>query len=150
MKCHYTLFGFPVWKKLKKRRLMPALRWFWGKKPFAKMDAMKPFSTLGIGDWINGCTNFNVQIEEMRPNYVPIGNGRLLIDIGFKTSGGDCSLPYCGIELPISFEEAQRRMKEMLETDKYAKWPEMVARYKTATLNPNGSLSYQETQAPVG
>ena len=109
------IFGLPIWKgKIKKRVAKKRLRryrhqWFFDKR------TQKEFAHLGVGDFINDCSNLNRKIVNIFPTYrrIGIGRGSILLDVDFETHlGGNCSLCHCGVEPKVSREEIERRSLE--------------------------------------
>lgn len=109
-----TLFGQPLWYgRIKKRVAKKYLnRWSIG---YILRYNQKKFATLGIGDLINNCSGFNVEITEIEPEYRSVGNGFVLSGIHFWTSRGGCSLCHCGIEAELSRENIEQEHVKFLK-----------------------------------
>lgn len=105
-----AVFGFQLWKGRIKRRVAKKnirrfhMEWLLNRKTQADF-------ALTVGDFINDCTSYNQRIKTMKPVYVQVGRGAVLIDIDFETeSGGACSLAYCGVEPKLSREVIEARV----------------------------------------
>lgn len=114
-KKNYTLFGCPLWLGKIKKRVAKKYINRWSIGYIAKHNLAK-FSKLGVGDLINNCSGFNVLITKINPEYVHVGNGKVLIDITFDTDSGSCSLTHCGIKSELSREEVEKQHVEFLKS----------------------------------
>lgn len=118
-----TVFGCPLWygkisRKVAKRYLasfkysmMDTYRW--QKKIIVNG---KPFNETVIGDLVNDCSGFNVEVKDIRPEYRNVGKGYVLIGIDLTNhNGGSCSIKHCGVEPPKSREAIEKEHVKFLK-----------------------------------
>ena len=106
-----TVFGFPLWRNLKRRVAKKYLRRY--RMEFVLDPAYWMLrAKIGVGDFVNDCTSFNGRILKLRPKYWRVGNGQVLGNVEFSTENTGCSWIGCGVEPKLSREEIERRVVE--------------------------------------
>lgn len=110
-------FGIFLWKGVKKRIAKKTInRWY-------KYRFLKEFKNYGIGSLIQDCSGLNVIIKEIDPKIILFKNGYVVYDIDFiNERGGSCSLIHCGVDHPISKEEAEKYRNFILNNETSKGW----------------------------
>lgn len=94
----YKIFGFNLWHgKIKNRLAKKYLN-----KQYSMLTILKAnphFANMGVGDMINDCSERNVVIRNIVPEYTKLNNGYILIGLDFVVNeqGKVCCMPGCGI-----------------------------------------------------
>lgn len=134
-----TCFGYPLWIGLPKRI---------GKKHLRRgnmfRERLKELADVRIGDLVCGCVGLNSRLLKVEPVYVGVGRGKVLYDFDIECTPGQghCSVFHCGVERPVSYEEAVRCRDETLAYAERTGKEHWFAKYRrdVMTILPDGSF----------
>lgn len=125
-------FGFPAWIGVKRRL---AKKIICGMLPRYIL-----FHGWRVGALVRTCTGLNAVILDVEPVYIYTRRGKVLYDLQFSTTAGGCSLRHCGVDLPLTYEEAvaerDRIIRAWRDNDVYG----FAAKYAGYTINPDGTF----------
>jgi len=132
------LFGYPISKNLRRRIAKKYFNRYW-QTDKDYLEYLKQFENVKVGDLVNTCTGLNGIITAIEPDYIQVGKGELLLSIDLDTSVGGCNFRHCGIQLPKTKQEIEKKIKEYLEYP-YARQANWDIRYspEVLTINEDG------------
>lgn len=117
-----SIFGFPLWEGNIKNRVATKKM---NRYKYSMLDTYKwrkknqPDFVLKVGGLINDCSGFNIEIAEILPDYWQVKGKAAFMLQDFtivSTTGGNCSFKHCGVEMPLSQEEVERRHVNWLKS----------------------------------
>ena len=140
------VFGFPAWIGLTKRVGKTHLT----RERDFRHRILVDWRDGKIGDLYSDCSGFNHRLAAVDPAYRRVGRGKgeVLMDLDFiAKDGSSCSFFHCGVDLPISFEEAER-WRQWLVRKALAEGDHQRARIwspEVTTVHPDGTFSIDST-----
>jgi hypothetical protein len=140
------LFGAPLYHNMKRRTAKKYIRHFWRHAFTNEKDYHRWFKDMadrGAGQLINGCSGFNERIKEIQSTYYKIGKGDILYEIQiYSESGACCDARHCGVDVPITYEQALKTLDEIRKRSDAAEWG-WDQRYNAEkfTLHKDGTYS---------
>jgi len=108
------LFGFPLWRRLKRRIAKKYLRRY-DREWFFHLAADRHLATAGIGSLVQACAGLNERITWMSPQYIRVGHGEVLFDIDFSSPTNGFSLRHCGVDKPLTYDECIKYCEEAVQ-----------------------------------
>lgn len=129
-------FGFPLILGQVKRRLAKKIINRRGRdmlKRFHKLQALK------VGDLVSDCSGYNDKIVSVEPEYRSTKHGEVLVDLDFRLEHNSCDMYHCGVDLPMSYEEAKKQLEAFKAKDPTAWWSKVI-------LNLDGTYTSPETK----
>jgi len=136
------IFGVPAWTGLTKRVGKKRLT----RKRDFRRRILVDWREAKIGDLYSDCSGLNHRLAAVDPAYRSVGrgNGKVLMDLDFIAEDGSaCSFFHCGVDLPISYEEAER-WRNWLVRKYQAQGNHQRAREwspEVTTIHPDGTFS---------
>ena len=138
-----TIFGFPLWRGLKRRvgkKHLPKDRDF-------RRRVLVQWRNARIGDLYSDCSGLNRRLAAVEPIYRVVNRrgGEVLIDLEFAAEdGSSCSFFHCGVGPPLTYEEAERYRSELVEQERTKGDPQGFARRyspEVMTIHPDGTFT---------
>lgn len=121
-------FGYPLWygkikKRIAKKKINKYRKQFYMGKLYTPFMRLCGFSNYGPGSLINDCSGLNIEIKTVDPEYRFTKKGAWLSDFDIQgTPHGSCSFFHCGVDHPITQEQAEKVRQEMVKVWTGSEW----------------------------
>lgn len=133
-------FGYPAFRGIK-RRVAKKILARRGRSLYARYCEFHNYPRDGI---VRTCSGLNERLKSVEPSYTRVGRrGQVLFDIEFVTArGASCGLYSCGIELPITREQCQQYVENLVGfcREHGDSWG-FAERYSKMTLHDDGTFT---------
>ena len=132
-----TIFGLPIYTGLKKRIANKWVNKFRLYKIYRQHFNYNP----KIGDLVCDCSSLNIKVVDAQGEYREIGKGKVLWDVTLESEhGGYCSFRNCGVEPPITYEQAEQTRERIINRGP-SEWNFDIGYSKEVlTINPDGTF----------
>lgn len=141
------VFGHPLWVGVKRRVAKKHINRH-GRNMLQRLLKLAETSSSG-NNLVYACTGLNCKVTRVEPSYRRVGNGRVLWDLDFETDKGGCSLYHCGVDAPISYEEALAHRDRVVQRWTGNDYYGFAERYSKITINPDGTFEWAPEELKI-
>jgi hypothetical protein len=137
------IFGYPAWTGLKQRVGKTHLSRDFG----FRHCVLVVWRDGKVGDLYRDCSGLNRRLAAVVPEYAPVGKGKgqVLWDLELLAEDGStCSFKHCGVEPPLSYEQAERYRASLVRRELARGDPDGLAiRWspEVMTIHPDGTFT---------
>ncbi len=129
----------PIWSKTSRRLAKKIIKIFGRGRNM--MEKFKKLEGFKIGDLVKTCDGLNSHVVEIEPLYFFTKRGKVLVDLRIITDRNSCSLYYCGVGPPISYNEAvEYRNKIVKAYSNNDEWG-FAERYSNMIIHEDGTYT---------
>jgi len=147
-----TLFGFPLYKNLKRRIAKKHIKRIWQSNGWVDEDYRKWMdfaSKINVGSIVSACKGLNEKITSITPVYYGVGKGYVLGNIEFNSDTNGCNARHCSVGPAKSYEECCKYRDFILSNPKSKDWDfdiqyssEIMTIHEDGTYSINSELMF--------
>jgi hypothetical protein len=105
------------------------------------------FHGFKVGDLVCTCDGLNSHVVSVEPVYVALRRGKVLVDLDFVTDRTGCSVYNCGVQPPITYEQAVAYREHVIRSWQGNDVWGFVERYGRYVIQPDGTYVVRDETA---